>query len=183
MKSIVKSGGMRVIKDTDRELMEYWKTDSSKKEPEVWCIEGSYINTAIIRKLSCGENELDSAWSDNHDHTRGPEHHDHSSGIRIDIKSVDLNMINELGDNYNIKFMLCPGLKFREEKDGLIVALSLNCFFVNYTGSLFLKFFRDNNNFSLNDVIRTSKNIEISEDSGLNFFRKLLLFGLVVAQI
>ena len=178
MKSIAEREGMQIIKDIDHKIEKRWYTDSSGKEPEIWCIEGSYINTAVIRKLSSDEGGLSiSAWSDAHGDARGPEHHDHSKGIGIDMKPVDINIINELKDN--CKFMLRQGLKFREEKSGLIIALSLNGFFVNHAGSHFLKFFRENDNFSIDDVRRISKNLGIFEEAGLNYLRKLLLFGLV----
>jgi len=178
MKSITKSIGMRIIKDTGHEIEELWYTDSSGREPEIWCIEGSYINTAVVRRLFCDERTLSmSAWGDAHGDDRGPAHHDHSSGIRIDVKPVDINIINEPKDN--CKFILRQGLKFREEKNGLIIALSLNGFFVNHAGSFFLKFFRENANFSIDDVRKISKNLGISEEAGLAFLRKLLLFGLV----
>lgn len=178
MKSITKSIGMRIIKDTDHEIEEHWYTDSSGREPEIWCIEGSYINTAVVRRLSCDERTLSmSAWSDAHGDDRGPDHHDHSSGIRIDVKPVDINIIDEPKDN--CKFILRQGLKFREEKNGLIIALSLNGFFVNHAGSLFLKFFRENAIFSIDDVRKISNNLGISEEAVLGFLRKLLLFGLV----
>ena len=178
MKSIAESKGMRIIKDIDHKIKESWYTDSSGKEPEIWCITGSYINTAIIRRFSCDEGNLSmSAWGDAHGDDRGSDHHDHYKGIKIDMKPVDINVINELKDN--CKFMLRQGLKFREEKSGLIIALSLNGFFVNHAGSHFLKFFRENDNFSVDDVRRISKNLGISEGVGLNYLRKLLLFGLV----
>lgn len=178
MKSIAERKGMQIIKDIDHKIEEYWDTDSSEKEPEIWCIEGSYINTAVIRKLSSDEGGLStSTWSDAHGDARGPDHHNHSKGIGIDMKLADIDIINELKDN--CKFMLRQGLKFREEKSGLIIALSLNGFFVNHAGSHFLKFFRENDNFSINDVKRISKNLGIFEEAGLNYFRKLLLLGLV----
>lgn len=178
MSFIKENAGLEIIKDTDYKVEESWYKDCSESEPEIYCIEGAYINTAIIRKLSCDEKVLStSEWSDPHGDDRGPDHHNHSSGIKIDIKPTNVDKINKLGEDD--KFIIRPGLKFREEGDGLIIALSLNGFFVNHTGSIYLKFFSENPNFSINNVELISNKLGISKEIGLKFLKKLLLFGIV----
>lgn len=182
MEYIIKSEEIQIMRDTDDFIKKCWSFDSySIKEPEIWCIKGAYVNTAVIRKIACNEGIGVSSWDDPHGNQRGgDEHHNHSThdhhDDKLQIKPADINIINELKEDY--KFMLRPSLKFREERNGSIVALSLNGFFVNNTGSHFLKILRDNAIFSIDDIRKISKKLGISEDAGLKFLRKLLIFGL-----
>lgn len=121
-----------------------------------------------------------SSWGDSHGDTRGPEHHDHKDKIRLDMESLDKNVTGELKDSYT--FSLRSGLKFRNEKNGLLVALSLNGFFVNGLGSRIVQLFRDKLSVSVHDIKTLCKTQAISEAVGLNFLRKLLLFGLVTSN-
>lgn len=167
-----------VVKDIDYRVEESWYRSRSENEPEIQCFEGAYINESIIRKLCCNEKVLfSSAWSDTHGDNRGPDHHNHSSGITIDMKPINVDKINKLNDVD--RFIIRPGLKFREEKNGLIIALSLNGFFVNSIGSVFLRFFREKLNFSLKDVKLLSTQLGLPEETGVRFLKKLLLFGIV----
>jgi len=96
------------------------------------------------------------------------------------LEPIDINLTNEFRDDYT--FALRSGLKFREEKDGMMIALSLNGFFVNRLGSQFLKLFRDKTAVSVNEIKRMCKSLCISQEAGLDFLRKLLLLGLVTSK-
>ncbi len=170
----------RIIEDSDPKLEEFWHAGIVEKEPEVLCIAGSYINSAVLKRLSCFDDSLTmTMWTDSHGDDRGPDHHDHSSKIRIDMEPVDINISNEFQDDYS--FTLRSGLKFREEKNGMIVALSLNGFFVNCLGAQFIEHFRDEVNVSVREIKMMCERIGISKEAGLSFLRKLLLLGLVTS--
>jgi len=58
MEARVKNERMRIIRDSDPKLENYWYTELGDKEPEVLCIAGPYINSAVIKRLLGSEEGL-----------------------------------------------------------------------------------------------------------------------------
>jgi hypothetical protein len=147
---------------------ENWRIEPSEKDPEILCISGPYLDQLICREVrNRSTQELTySSWSDHH--------HSHSTVYRsrVDFKDI-LSLIEDLKEDYT--FMLQEGLRFRKEKNGIVIPQGRNAYFVNDKGTGFLRELK-NRVITIRDIRETCKKLDISEQTGLNFFKTLIIF-------
>ncbi len=150
------------------ESIQNWHMEVSEEEPEVFCISGPYLEQLLFREVRnrSAQDLINCSWSDHH--------HGHSTVYRsgIELKDV-LNLVEDLKENY--KFALQKGLRFRKEKNGMVIAQGRNAYFVNDKGSELLKELK-NHIVTVRDIRRISKKLSIAEQKGLEFFKKLIVF-------
>ncbi len=148
--------------------IENWCIESQEKDPEINCISGPYLDQLIFREVRnrSADELMNCSWSDHH--------HGHSTVYRSGIKLKDvLNLVEDLKENY--KFALQKGLRFRKEKNGMVIAQGRNAYVVNDRGSELLKELK-NHIVTVRDIRRISKKLSIAEQKGLEFFKKLIVF-------
>lgn len=145
--------------------IENWHVNISEREPVIFCIfGGSCINQLILRDA------LDSFWAEHHD-----QHWHHGGSSRLENKGGVLNLVNKLPES--LTFILPNKLNFRKEKNGFVVWVHRSAYFVNDIGRQFLQSFV--NPVTIADVKRICKQLDISEQAGLDFFKKLIIFGVL----
>ena len=143
----------------------------SKRKPQIFAIfGGSILNQRIFRAASNNNNDsIDCTWTEHHD-----QHWHHEGSSRMEYKST-LNLVNELEPDHT--FMFSDNLKLRKKKSGLIIAQGRTAYFVNDKGYQFLKSF--GNRLSVKDIERVCEKLSISKKEGLEFFKKIITFGLL----
>jgi hypothetical protein len=145
-----------------------WSVDPSEKDPEILCISGPYLDQLIYREVrnQSAQELLSCSWDDHH--------HSHSTVYRsgVDFKDI-LNLIEELKEYYTFK--LQEGLRFRKEKNGMVIPQGRNAYFVNNKGTEFLRELKSRV-ITVRDIRETCEKLNISEQTGLDFFKMLIIF-------
>jgi hypothetical protein len=173
--------GLQATHFTEGELASLWHNYNKDNKPMIKCIHGSYTNSMISKRL-LGKNDslTDSSWSDGHGDSRGPDHHDHSSGIRVDVEPSNFELTGVIDEDCLI--VLRDEVKFREEGDGLLVALGFNGFFINQKGKEIIEVVQSTRKVPFRTFKNILSDIGVEEDAGISFIQKLAVFGLLSLQ-
>ncbi len=147
-------------------LIQNWQINISEQKPEICCISAPYIVEQILKEISNSSYDLMNCTHSDH-------HHGHSSLTRIKFKNT-LKIIEEFNEHHI--YVTQKGLKFRKENNGLVIANGRNVFFVNKKGSHFLKLL--GSHVIVSDIRRICEELNIPEQTGLQFFKKFVFFGL-----
>ena len=151
----------------DYKPIESWDINGVENEPAIYCISGPYLDQLLFREVRnrSSKKMLHCSWGDHH--------HSHSTVYRsgIDLKKI-LKLIEDIKDDY--KFKISKSLKFRKEKKGTVIAHGRNAYFINNIGSDLINKIR--NIITIKDIRNMCKNQRISEQAGINFFKKLIIF-------
>lgn len=156
-----------------------WYETLSNTEPDIICIHGSYINANILRRL-CVHIQMPqfSEWSDSHGNAGGgPEHHNHSATSKVNLEPLNEELMINLKDDY--MFRLRKEVKLREEGDYLLLSLGFFGYVINSIGKRLIDFCRTQYALTIKDFKEICKKTGVPEQSGLNFLKRLYIFGLV----
>lgn len=155
---------------------ESWIVDIESK-PEIYCMYGPYISQRITKDvyghLPEGPVQLESAATTHHD-----AHWDHPPGRRgsISLSEVRKALKTDGQVKDNCTFVMRGGLKMREEREGYLISENNTAYFVNNIGTDLLKLLE--NPTRISDVRLFCRKLGISERAGIEFFRRLVTFGL-----
>jgi hypothetical protein len=159
----------------DRVDQKAWLFDFERK-PDLVCIHGPYINQRIVREV-CDNLPQERILL----HAGGTTHHDahwDHPGRRSRISPSEvlkaLNSDGEVRDD--CRFVRQSDLKIREEKNGYLIAQDNTAYFVNKKGSRLLNLL--GHRVRVGDVPMLCRNHGIPAQAGLEFFRRLVTFGL-----
>ena len=143
--------------------------------PELFCIYGPYINQRVMREV-CGNLPQDRIVV--HSPTTHHDAHWHHGGrsARVSLSEVKraLNADEEIEDTCT--FVMRDNLKMREEKDGYLVSDRNTAYFVNNSGSHLLKVL--GNRVQVGDIKLHCAKLGIPEQVAMEFFKRLVMFGL-----
>lgn len=150
-----------------------WQINISNEKPEIICISGPYIHQLLSKFLKeTGEeayyvsNKAFSWW--------GQHHHGHGSFHRALIKLRDCSEIRK-----DHLYTLVNELKYRKEKHGAIVSHNGSYqYFSNDRGLNLLGAFKEGT--SIDCLEKICQESGIPEEEGLEFFKKLIIFGIVI---
>jgi len=152
-----------------------WLFDLEGK-PELICINGPYINQRIVKEMY-GDLPKDQIVLHATPTTHHDAHWDHpprrARTSPTDGKKV-LNSKGEVKDDCT--FMMQDDLKMREERNGLLISQNNTAYFVNNEGAFLLKLI--GNRVQVGDIETLCEKHGISNTAGMEFFRRLVTFGL-----
>ena len=151
-----------------------WLVDLEGK-PELICIHGPYINQRIVKEVY-GDLPKDQIVLHASPTTHHDAHWDHAGGRARSPSEVKkaLNSKGEVKDDCT--FMMQDGLKMREEKNGCLISQNNTAYFVNNKGARLLNLF--GSCVRLGDIKMLCEKHGISNRIGMEFFRRLVIFGL-----
>lgn len=155
---------------------EAWILDVGSK-PEIYCIHGPYINQRITRAIY-GSVPDDLALIQSLATTHHDAHWDHPPGRRGSVSPSEvkraLKTNGEVRDDCT--FVMRADLKTRKEMDGYLISDNNTAYFINNTGYRLLEVLRTPTRTC--DVKTLCERLGIPEPAGIEFFRRLVTFGL-----
>jgi hypothetical protein len=151
-----------------------WRVNLSEEKPEIICIfGGSFLNQLILKDISKICDMPDSFVNTTHH-----DEHWHHGGSQIQGNETALHFFTgELKEEYIFTFPGLEKFKFREEKNGVLIGKGSAAYFLNNMGFNFLKNFR--NKVTVSDVKEICKQFNVPEEAGLEFIKRLVLFGIL----
>lgn len=170
---------LRVFSVCDDSMRHKWREVFTESEPGVICIHGPYINVSMLKRL-CGYVDMSQAsgWADVHGDYRNTGHHDHSEKKASNLEPLNAELLRELKDDH--AFSIREGVRFRDEGNYLIAALEFNGFVINTTGKQLLSScLQTNSIMTIGHFKAICRSLRISEQSGLDFLKRLYVFGLI----